>query len=409
MTRQRITDRTLLKDHAVKGERLEIWDDLLAGFGVRITSRGVKSFFVFTRLYGRPLRVTLGNYPALSLTDARETARQALIAVQKGEDPRRRRSAAAGTVDHLIEEFKKRHLSKLKASSAKVAAYYLDSRFLRRFRNRRFAEIKRGEIRAFIDDIVDEGRGTTANRTLAAVRGMYSWAVERGEMEISPCHGIKAPAKEVQRSRFLTMDEVELVWRASEVLSPAYRAFVRMLLLTGQRRESVAQMRRRDIVNDIWTIPRENMKGDRTHSVPLSTLAKATLASVPIIDDCDIVFTTDGRTAVQGFSKMKAQIDSELGRLIKARDGEATEMAHWRIHDLRRTAGTHIARIGHPRLLVSKILGHAEGGVTQIYELYSYDEEKRRALEAWSYEIERILRDSSRSHPDDVGVSEFAS
>lgn len=395
MARQRITDRTLLKDHRVNDDRLEIWDDLLAGFGVRITSRGVKSFFVFTRLYGKPVRVTLGNYPALSLTDARETARRALLSAQKGEDPRRKRSVSVGSVEYLIEEFKKRHLSRLKASSAKVAAYYLDSRFLARFRNRKFAEISRGEIRAFIDDIADEGRGTTANRTLSAVRRMYSWAVERGELEVSPCHGIRPPAKEIQRSRFLTMDEVELVWRASEVLSPAYRAFIRMLLLTGQRRESVAQMRRRDIANGIWTIPRENMKGDRTHSVPLSTLAKAALANVPIIDDCDLVFTTDGRTAVQGFSKMKAQLDKQLDVLIKARDGEAATMAHWRIHDLRRTAGTHIARLGHPRLLVSKILGHAEGGVTQIYELYSYDDEKRLALEAWSDAIRYMLSKSA--------------
>jgi integrase len=175
-----------------------------------------------------------------------------------------------------------------------------------------------------------------------------------------------------------------------------------MLLLTGQRRESVAQMRRRDIANGVWTIPRENMKGDRTHSVPLSPLAQTTLASVPVIDDCDLVFTTDGRTAVQGFSKMKGQLDRQIDRLIKARDGETAEMAHWRIHDLRRTAGTHIARIGHPRLLVSKILGHAEGGVTQIYELYSYDDEKRRALQGWTREIEKCLSHRKLTEPERV-------
>jgi hypothetical protein len=144
MSRERITDRTLLKDHHVDGGRKEIWDEILPGFGVRITSRGVKSFFVYTRLFGQPIRVTLGSYPLLTLAGARDLARDAILSAQRGEDPRRKRASAAGTVEYLIEEFKKRHLSTLRPSSAKAAAYYLDSRFLTRFRNRRFAEIKRG-------------------------------------------------------------------------------------------------------------------------------------------------------------------------------------------------------------------------------------------------------------------------
>jgi integrase len=127
--------------------------------------------------------------------------------------------------------------------------------------------------------------------------------------------------------------------------------------------------------------------------VPLSDLARATIASVPGIDDCDLVFTTDGKTPIAGFSKMKVQLDAAIGELTGQRKGERPKIAPWRIHDLRRTAGTHIARIGFPRLLVSKILGHAEGGVTQIYELYSYDDEKHRALEAWANEVRKAVSD----------------
>ena len=387
MARQRLTERSLSKPYSFEGSRMEIWDDLLPGFGVRITERGVKSFFVYTRLYGKPIRVTLGTYPSLSLSDGRSKARDALQAVQQGEDPRRKKSAEAGTIEHLVDEFEKRHLSKLKPSSAKSAAYYLRSRFLGRFKGRRIEEIKRGEIRALLDDIADEGKGITANRTLAAVRKLFSWAEERGELDVSPCYGLKAPAKEVQRTRFLDMDEVRLVWRASAALSPAYRALVRILLLTGQRRRSVAEMQRSQIRDGVWTIPRENMKGDRVHNVPLSPLASETIADVPQINDCDLVFTTDGRNPVSGFSKMKAQMDAEIDRLTGREEGDQTSIVPWRLHDLRRTAGTHIARLGFPRLIVSKILGHAEGGVTQIYELYSYDAEKREALEAWGREL----------------------
>lgn len=389
MARQRLTERTLSKPYSFDGPRLEIWDDLLPGFGVRITERGVKSFFVYTRLYGKPIRVTLGTYPLLALSDGRTKAREALQAAQQGEDPRKKKSAEAGTIDYLVDEFEKRHLSKLRPLSAKQATYYLRSRFLGRFSGRRTEEIKRGEIRALLDDIADEGKGITANRTLAAVRKMFSWAEERGEIEISPCHGLKAPAKEVQRTRFLDMDEVSLVWRASDALTPAYRALVRTLLLTGQRRRSVAEMQRSQIKDGVWTIPRENMKGDRVHSVPLSPLAQEIIHDAPRINDCDLVFTTDGRNPVSGFSKMKAQLDAEIDRIIEREEDEETKIAPWRLHDLRRTAGTHIARLGFPRLLVSKILGHSEGGVTQIYELYSYDDEKLRSLQAWSDEIKQ--------------------
>jgi hypothetical protein len=120
----------------------------LPGFGVRITERGIKSFFVFTRLYGEPIRVTLGTYPSINLSDARSKARDALQSAQQGDDPRTKKRSEAGTIEHLVAEFEKRHLSKLRPSSEKVAAYYLRSRFLERFSGRRPDEINRGEIRA---------------------------------------------------------------------------------------------------------------------------------------------------------------------------------------------------------------------------------------------------------------------
>ncbi|MEL6566873.1 MAG: tyrosine-type recombinase/integrase [Pseudomonadota bacterium] len=388
MSTKRITDKLLAKDHKLDTERIEIWDAALPGFGVRITAKGRKSFFVMTRLHGRRTRVTLGTYPRLSLAEAREAARQALQAADAGHDPRAAKAASTTRLETALEEFEARHLSKLKPSSVRSVKGLLWGRFLDRFKARTLDTIRRGEIQALLDDIADEGKATTANRMLASVRKFFNWSVKRGLLEVSPCAGIEAPAKENQRDRFLSMAELAQLWEACETLSPVASAFVRILAVTGQRRGSVASMRRSQITDGVWTIPADNMKGSRAHTVPLPPMALDILANLPVINDSDLVFTHDGRREVSGFSKLKAQLD------------RACEIFDWRLHDLRRTAGTHIARLGFPRLTISKILGHRESGVTQIYELHSYDTEKRRALEAWAAEIEAAV--TGQASPSNV-------
>lgn len=396
MPRQRINEKTVAKAWKVEGDRLEIWDDLLKGFGLRVTANGAKTFFAFGRVDGRKVRVTLGPYPRLNVVEAREQAREALRSMGMGVDPRARPEKGARTVADLVDEFEKRHIPKLKGgggdkleASAYQTMLHLRMRFLPRFRGRAPDTIKRAEIRALLDDIVDQGANVTANRTFAAIRKLFNWAMERGELDASPCIGIAAPAKEVQRSRFLTKEEIKTVWQAADVLTPINAAFVRVLLLTGQRRASVAQMARSQIADGVWTVPREKMKGDREQTVPLSPAVLKIIDDLPCLGD--LVFTHDGRRAVAGFSKLKAQMDAEIDRLTGREEDGPPTFTPWRLHDLRRTAGTHIARLGFPRLLVSKILGHAEGGVTQIYELHSYDDEKRRALDAWGAQVEEIV------------------
>lgn len=371
MPRQKLTEKTIANLKA-SGERLEIYDTYLPGFGIRISPSGGKSWFAFTRIHGKAARVTIGRYPVLGLKEAQVAARKVLAEVAAGGDPRPEKKPPPDTIETLIAEFAKRHLVKLAAKSQQETLRHLNGRFLDRFAGRPPDTIKRAEVRALLDDIVDAGKPTTANRMLAAVRKLFNWAMERGEIEISPCLGLKAPAKEVQRDRFLSMEEVALLWRATETLSPINQAFIRVLLLTGQRRETVAQLRRSQITKDIWDIPGSAMKGGRRHTLPLPKAVTEIIDTTPLIGNGDLVFSIDGERHIGGFSKLKRQLDRLTG------------IEDWRLHDLRRTTGTHIARLGFPRIVVSKILGHAEAGVTQIYELYAYDDEKRDALEAWA-------------------------
>jgi integrase len=116
---------------------------------------------------------------------------------------------------------------------------------------------------------------------------------------------VKAPGRENSRDRVLTDDELRLVWKASESLSVAYGGFVRMLVLTAQRRDEVARMRRLEIKGDVWTIGAERMKGGVAHDVPLSEPAMRIVAEAPMIGEAGYVFTATGNLPVRAYSDLK--------------------------------------------------------------------------------------------------------
>jgi integrase len=158
------------------------------------------------------------------------------------------------------------------------------------------------------------------------------------------------------------------------------------LIATAARRTEVATMRWSDLDFErrIWTIPRELNKADRTHEIPLCDLALETIANLPCIN-ADLVFpsrrpASDGPAT--GFSKAKTRLDRISG------------VSNWRYHDLRRTAASGMARLGHPPHVVGAVLNHAPGathGITAVYVRHRYEVEKRHALEAWGREVERII------------------
>jgi integrase len=161
-----------------------------------------------------------------------------------------------------------------------------------------------------------------------------------------------------------------------------------MLLVTAQRRNEVAMMRWADIDLDagVWTLPREIVKANRSHEVPLSSLAMSIIKALPEIDD--LVFSSGRKSGrpISGFSRAKAHIDKLSG------------VKDWRLHDLRRSAGSNMARMGVAPFTISRVLNHAEGGVTRIYARHGYLDEKRDALDRWS----RRLQDTVTSSSDNV-------
>lgn len=252
------------------------------------------------------------------------------------------------------------------------------------------AEIARRDVIELLDSTVDRGAATMANRELAAVRRMFGWCVERGILDASPCAGMRAPVPERSRDRLLSDDEIRLFWNAADTIGWPFGPLFKLLLLTGQRRDEVGEMRWREIDGDkrLWTLPRERVKSDRAHEVPLCDAAVAILAVLPRVSGRPgYVFTTNGETPVSGWSRAKNRLDKAM-----ADAGMTGEP--WRLHDLRRTAASGMARLAIDLPVIEKVLNHVSGsfaGIVGVYQRHGFADEKRRALDTWGAHVERLV------------------
>ena len=146
--------------------------------------------------------------------------------------------------------------------------------------------------------------------------------------------------------------------------------------------------------------PRERTKADRAHEVPLNDVALSILDQCPHVSD--YVFASGrasrdgGAAALAGWSKAKAALDDlmlkEAQKLALERGEEPPkEIVAWRLHDLRRSCATYLGKLGIDRVVISKMLNHAEQGVTSIYDRHRYDDAKRRALDLWGQRLIEIV------------------
>ena len=358
-----------------QAKRYEVHDLHCPGLSVRISSKGRKTFTVKFRYGIQQKRLKLGVYPRISLATAREKAIDVLRQVDEGVDPTKRRRSSDMKVEAVCREFIRLH-AQARNKSWREAERILERELIATFGQRDIRDIKRWDVLELMDGAIARGSGYQANRIHSNIRKLFNWCIERGIVETSPIVGLKAPTKEQSRDRVLDDDEIIRLLRACRNDVYPFRQFVPMLLATAQRRGELAEMRwsEIDLEGKIWVIPADRSKNGKPHVVPLSAYALEVLSEAPTFLDCDFVFTTTHKSPVSGFSKM-------LRRL-----SEGSETTGWRLHDLRRTAASGMARASVAPHVVEKVLNHISGtisGVAAVYNRYGYDGEKRDALEGW--------------------------
>jgi integrase len=399
-----------------RGRLVEV-DSEVPGLCFRVTAGGARSWLVRYRVKGRPGQryVVPGPYPTVSLSAARQRAREIVAAAKRGEDiveDERKRAAAAAaaakpdTVVNVAEEFIRRSLEGRERSASYVSATHrmFDEHMLPRWRSRDIRSITRRDVVALLDGIVDDGKPVLANRVLAAVRAMFNWAIRRGIVDASPAALVERPAEEKARDRALSAEEITVLWPLFAGLGYPFGPFFQMALATGQRRDEVARMRWADIdaSERTWNLSGDQTKARRAHAVPLSPIAweiliKAKDAArslgegrVTKAGQSAYVFTTTGNTPISGYGKAKARVDSLVA---KARtEARLDPLAPWTIHDLRRTTASGLGKLGASRFIISRVLNHADSSVTGIYDRHAYLAEKRHALESWGTHLSNLVR-----------------
>jgi len=432
------------------------WDGSLRGFGVKVTPKGRRVYLVQyrpkgsgsefrpTRRYtigphGRPwtieaarkaarevlAKVSLGQDPFLTNREERDREQAELLAKRKAEadaaEAKKRAQREAFSV--LVEEFIERH-AKVRNRSHSESRRILTSADVEPFRLKPVFTITRADIRDAVGAASDISRGR-GRLLFAHLRKFFNWCVENAYLEVSPCVGQKGPPNYKARDRWLSDQELRLVWHACAKVTEPFGDLVRLLILTGQRREEVTAMAwdELDFDRNEWIIPRERSKNDKAHAVDLAPeavailmglLAKARVrqrlenislrdGSVPM--PIGPVFTTTGTTPVSGHSKIKLRID-ELVESARQKGADAlgldkpSPIPDWRLHDLRRTAATGMARLGHPPHVIEAVLNHqsgVRGGLVAVYQHYDHRKERRDALSAWAAHVLNVTSDQGAS------------
>jgi integrase len=390
---------------------LILWDDKLAGFGLRIRkgAKGVRKHWIIQ--YRDALRETrryiIGTLDEIGAAKAREIAGDLLAAIRLGTYPHverekdrdraeKERDRAADTLEavgklYLANREKnlrersflevKRHIEKLWEPLARAPVH----------------EIGRRAVALRIAEISERNGPVAANRARATLSAMFGWAMREGIVEQNPVAATNKAVEEESRDRVLTSIELAAIWPACR--EDDYGRIIRLLMLTGQRREEVGGMLwdELDLERGLWTMAGARTKNGKRHIVPLVPEAIAILRSIPRRTrkegTADHVFG-GGDGGFSGWSKAKANLDCRIAENSKH---APCPVAAWRLHDLRRTMKTAMSdELGVKTEVSEAILNHARQGMEEVYNRAEYLTQKRTALSLWTDHLKSIFEGAER-------------
>ena len=362
------------------------WDAGLPGFGVKVTPRDRKVFLVMYRLAGAGSRLrkyTIGPHGRITLPMARAQAQKIFAARLDGRDPaeekkQSRRRLVVDRIDDLVETFIREHVAQI--GSRKQITNLLRRDVIPHWGAKSVHEIKKRDVSDLIS-LISQRNAHAGYRLLKTLKTLFRWCVGRAVIDFSPAEGISSAYREVSRDRVLTDQELAAVIIGARKMPWPYGGIVEFLALTGQRREEVAQLKgdELDEKSRTWTIPAIRTKNKRAHIVHLSEMAWAVVSGH--LND-GFVFATSRGKNFQAFAKGKRALDKLCG------------FNGWRLHDLRRTIVSGMARLGVPPHVADKILNHQAGtisGVAAVYQRHDFLAERKEALDLWRIHVEKII------------------
>jgi integrase len=374
-----------------------IWDaghrEAVRGFGVRRQQK--QSIYVLKfRVLGRQRFITIGPHGSPWTPElARKEAKRLLGIVASGKDPadekKTARLQAADTLLVVAQQYLKGAKQRLKPRTLSDIDRYLLISWKPLHRISVF-QITRRHISARVGELITSNGTVAAARARTALSSMFNWAIREGlDIPANPVQGTNRPPEPGSRERVLTETELSTIWQASG--NDDYGRIVRFLLLTAQRREEVGSMRwsELDVISGLWRLPSERTKNHREHILPL---VPAAMALLPAREKGQSFVFGDGprrsgdpHRGFSGWSKSKKAIDARVAEAL------GKPIPHWTIHDLRRSASTHMAdTLGVFPHIIEAILNHVSGhraGVAGVYNRARYTNEMREALERWAKHV----------------------
>ncbi len=384
--------------------RSEYRDDQVIGLMLRVAPGGAKTWSVqFVRKTdGRKRRVTIGTFPAFSLDDARTEARTIVARISRGEDPTADRKPRAEyfTFGKLADIWLERYARPGKVASAVYDdTLLLNKDILPAIGAMKVEEVAKRDVILLADAMLARGAKTRCNRAIALVRSIYRWGIAEDLVALDPTLGIKPRTVERPRERVLSEAEIEIVWKELDTapMTRGLQLAIKLALVTGQRIGMVEGMAKTELdltlTNPIWTVPGSRTKNRELTRVPLSPLAIRLIAeAIAIAGDSVYVFPSPvGQGPITGHAATRAM----------SRTRTHLTVPDFRIHDLRRTCASGMAMLGINPHTIALVLDHistTKASVTSsVYVKYSFDKEKRHALETWAAYLERVTAASSLS------------
>ncbi|WP_242446137.1 tyrosine-type recombinase/integrase [Sphingopyxis lindanitolerans] len=381
------------------GQHDILWDDSIKGFGAKRTKAGAVSYVLQFRMGGRESktrRYTIGSHGSpWTPATARAEAERLAILIAQGTDPgeaerQRRRESVDLAFDNYSDRFADACVGE---GWRRLVKRSLELHVKPVLGSKPLPNLTRIDIVAVFDRMP---RAQIANirNVFAVLRRLLRWAVSRGDIDRSPMEGMETPPPVKPRDRWLSDEELGRIWMTAPNTHSCFGPIIRLLIVTGQRREEVSSLRweelnRKDL---LWTLPGERAKNGEPNRIPLNELAVAILDEVAgstIWPRSGRMFTTSRGGRFTGYSKGKIKLD-----LLMSQDGREP-LPDWRLHDLRRTLATGFQRLGVRFEVTEAVLNHVGGsraGVAGIYQRHDWKDEKREAMKSWNDHLATIIR-----------------